>query len=87
MKIVEVIGFFNEFKQGALAQFHRKSLTFGDKKTLEMIVETNNVLGEEDGHSDESGSDDEQDEFDQNNDSGAEADIEASRPRDTASRE
>jgi len=44
MKTLEVIGFFNEFKVGALAEILTKRLDFGDQETLENIVETNTCL-------------------------------------------
>lgn len=57
MKTVEAIGFFNEFKAGALAEILAKKLDFGDRATLENIVEANACLQEQDesGASDEDG--------------------------------
>ena len=75
MKTVEVIGFFNEFKYGALAPIRSKRLNFGDQQTLKMIVDTNMSLIEQDEPS-SSSSDKES-----KPDDGEEADVEASVPQ------
>lgn len=72
MKTIEVIGFFNEFKTGALAEILAKRLDFGDKQTLENIVETNTCLQEQDEPS-------ESDQEHEPSDPDEEADLESAR--------